>query len=143
MTAPSYREFVAKLKGEADPPDVSARPAERPQPLDATPKGDGAPDAETNLGPKLEKIAGKSLDTADEILDLPLDPDAATFGPTLRAKTAVLGHALTTQVRVDETKLKEKRHSEEKLQEILRIIAEEEAKIRRRHEDRDRYEGQS
>jgi hypothetical protein len=58
------------------------------------------------LAPKLEKITSKGLDKADQILDLPLDPDSETFGPTLRAQTSIVGQALTTQVRVDENQMR-------------------------------------
>ena len=124
MTAPSYKDFVAKLGNEADAPEAPALPFEQQeqQPLDATPKG-GPVGTESALGPKLEKIAGRSLDKADEILELPLDPDnAATYGPTLRAQTAVVGHAIGTQVRVDENKLREQRF--DRLPELMRKIAE-------------------
>jgi len=96
MTAPGGK-FLAKLKGEnPDVPDASAMLSKQQQrqPPGAT-RGTGADTAgmigaESELAPKLEKIASKGLDKAEEILDLPLDPDnPGTFGPTLRAQTTV------------------------------------------------------
>jgi hypothetical protein len=76
------------------------------------------------LAPKLEKITSKGLDKADQILDLPLDPDnRETFGPTLRAQTTIVGQALTTQVRVDENQMRAERP--DALVELMRNIAEE------------------
>jgi hypothetical protein len=116
-----YQQFFARLKGH---PANSAPQDAAPTPESGT-ASPGELGAESALGPKLEKLTGKGLDKADEILSLELDPEnGATFGPTLRAQTAVLGHALTTQVRVDEVKLREPRPF--KLQELLDRIAEEE-----------------
>lgn len=93
---PNYDEFFARIKGEETTP---------PMPAATT-----APQESGGLGEKLERVAAKSLDKADELLGLPLDPsDGATFGPTLRAQTAVVGHALNTQLRADEVKLRKER----------------------------------
>jgi hypothetical protein len=129
-----YEEFFARIKGEHptnSSTEAKARQTEDVQePIAQLPEGEAAnskvtTDAQSPLGPKLEKLTGKGLDKADEILSLELDPEnGATFGPTLRAQTAVLGQALTTQVRVDEVKLREPRPF--KLQELLDLIAEEE-----------------
>ncbi len=137
MTAPGGK-FLAKLKGEnPDVPDASAMLSKQQQrqPPGATRGTDadtaGMIGAESELAPKLEKIASKGLDKAEEILDLPLDPDnPGTFGPTLRAQTTVLGHALTTQVRVDEGKMRVQQP--DVLGRLTAIIREEEAKLPRR-----------
>jgi hypothetical protein len=84
---------------------------------------EGVPEDASGLALKLEKITSKSLDKADQILDLPLDPDSETFGPTLRAQTAIVGQALTTQVRGDENQMRVERT--DGLAELIRNIAEE------------------
>ncbi len=137
MTAPDYKRFLAEFKGEnPDAPDIGSE-QQQGQPPGATSERTGAGGqngmmgAESELAPKLEKIASKGLDKADEILDLPLDPDnTATYGPTLRAQTAVLGQALTTQVRVDEGKMRVQQP--DVLSRLVAIIHEEEAKLPRR-----------
>ena len=118
MSAPKYDEFVARLANTAaaasddqSPPRI-AEYAQVGEPIGAA------------LAPKLEKITSKGLDKADQILDLPLDPDnRETFGPTLRAQTTIVGQALTTQVRVDENQMRAERP--DALVELMRNIAEE------------------
>jgi hypothetical protein len=122
MGAPKYDEFVAKLTNTAaatdgQPPLRTAECGELSSVVDETA-------VTTNkLAPKLEKVTSKGLDKADQILDLPLDPDSDTFGPTLRAQTAIVGQALTTQVRVDENQMRVERT--DGLAELMRNIAEE------------------
>jgi hypothetical protein len=124
MNAPRCDEFLAKLHaadpGEDHLPQANANP---PPALETVAEG-GAPDNKSALAPKLEKITSKGLDKANQILDLPLDPDnRETFGPTLRAQTAIVGQALTTQVRVDENQMRAERP--DALVELMRNIAEE------------------
>jgi hypothetical protein len=125
MKAPRYDEFLAKLTrgGAAEFGEDHLRQAKadlRPASESAV---EGAPEDASGLAPKLEKITSKSLDKADQILELPLDPDSDTFGPTLRAQTAIVGQALTTQVRVDENQMRVERT--DGLAELMRNIAEE------------------
>jgi hypothetical protein len=124
MSAPRYDEFLAKLTGggAADLSGDHLKLAPRPA-LESVAAAEGAPDDTSGLAPKLEKVTRKGLDKADQILDLPLDPDSETFGPTLRAQTTIVGQALTTQVRVDENQMRAERP--DALVELMRNIAEE------------------
>jgi hypothetical protein len=79
------------------------------------------------LGEKLEATADKGLDKAQQILAIPLDPDRAHYPAELRAQTALINTAVTTQVRVDETRMRPPRI--DRLPDILRMIAEEEARL--------------
>lgn len=133
MSAPQYDDFLAKLTRGAGRGDDQLQPRTSESRLVAEPISatEGTAATTSVLAPKLEKIADKGLDKADQILDLPLDPDNRdTFGPTLRAQSAIVGHALTTQVRVDETRLRPQRF--DRLPELLRLVAEEEAKLPKR-----------
>ena len=65
----------------------------------------------------------KALNTAEDILDEPLDnADEETFGPVLRAKTSVITSVLTTQAKVDETRLR--RQSLDRLPALLKLVEE-------------------
>jgi hypothetical protein len=131
MGAPKYDDFLAKLtsNGGSGEDQPQPRTAEFGLAVEPTAATEGTAVTTSMLAPKLEKIADKGLDKADQILELPLDPDNHdTFGPTLRAQSAIVGHALTTQVRVDETRMRAQRP--DRLAELLRIIAEEESKMR-------------
>jgi hypothetical protein len=128
-----YEEFFARIKGEHSTnssTEAKARQKEDVQdPIAQLPEDEAAhskvtTNAQSLLGPKLAKLTGKGLDKADQILNLPLDPDnRETFGPTLRAQTAIVGQALTTQVRVDENQMRAERP--DALVELMRNIAEE------------------
>jgi hypothetical protein len=127
----NYEEFCARIKGEHPTNSSTAAKAQQTEDVQesiAQPKGEAASleamtGAQSLLGPKLEKVTVKSLDKADQILELPLDPHSETFGPTLRAQTAIVGQALTTQVRVDENQMRVERT--DGLAELMRNIAEE------------------
>ena len=131
MSAPRYDAFLVKLTssggvGDDQPRSSTAECGLAPESIAATER---TTVTASMLAPKLENIADKGLDKADQILELPLDPDNRdTFGPTLRAQSAIVGHALTTQVRVDETRMRMQRP--DRMAELLRIIAEEELKMR-------------
>ena len=78
-----------------------------------------------DLAAKLERVSAKAIDKADQILDLPLpSADHASFGAVLRAQNAAINSALTTQVRVDENRLRGA--TIDRLPELLKILAEEE-----------------
>ena len=47
------------------------------------------------LGVKLEATTNKSLDKANEILDLPLDPERQHYQAELRAQTALINTTVT------------------------------------------------
>jgi hypothetical protein len=88
MSAPKYDEFVGRLTNktatddQAPPRATECAPASEPIGF-----ADETTVRTNKLAPKLEKITSKGLDKANQILDLPLDPDNRdTFGPTLRAQ---------------------------------------------------------
>jgi hypothetical protein len=72
----------------------------------------------------LEKTTAKSLSKANEILDLPLDPERTHYPSELRARTAIINTTLTTQARVGEAELH--RETIDRLPEIIRLIQAEE-----------------
>jgi hypothetical protein len=83
------------------------------------------------LGAKLEATAGKSLEKAHEILDIPLDPERIHYPAELRAQTALINTTLITQARVDETGLRQQ--PVDRLPEIIKLIQEEERRASRLH----------
>ena len=65
----------------------------------------------------------KSLNSAEDILDRDLEAEGEfTFGPVLRAKTSVITSVLTTQAKVDETRLR--RQSLDRLPALLALVNE-------------------
>src|SRR5262249_813222 len=133
MSPPNREKFLAKLKGE----NLGSPPPER-QSAEVQDDKTGAPAAieqsraasstdKSVLGAKLESTTSKGLDKANEILDLPLDPDRKNYPAELRARTALINTGLSTQARVDETGMKRERI--DRLPEILRLIREEEKKL--------------
>ena len=99
--------------------------------LDMPAKDNGGND----LAAKLERVSAKALNKADEILDLPLpSADHASFGAVLRAQNAVINSALSTQVKVDENRLRA--GVVNKLPELLEILREEEIKYAARQKER-------
>jgi hypothetical protein len=70
--------------------------AKAPVPVDAVP-----------LANKLERVASTALDKLDEVLAIPLpDPSDPTFGNLSRAQTAAANTAIGAQLRVDDTRLR-------------------------------------
>jgi hypothetical protein len=65
-----------------------------------------------DLAAKLENVVSLGLDEAERILRLQPDRDDRAYQAILRAKTAVLNGALTNQVRVDETRLRQQQRDE-------------------------------
>jgi hypothetical protein len=60
-----------------------------------------------SLALKLERVTEKAICKADDILSLPLpEPDDANFSAILRSQNAAANTILTTQVRVDENRLR-------------------------------------
>jgi len=93
----------------------------RPDETGSDPQSNGRGD----LAVKLERVSEKALNKADEILDLPLpSADHASFGAVLRAQNAAINSALTTQVKVDENRLRAA--TVDRLPELLEILREEE-----------------
>ena len=76
------------------------------------------------LAPELEAVARQGLKKLGQILALPTD---RSDGNLLRAQTSA-ATALNTQLRVDETKLRQQQ-SQDTLERLLQIIAREEQKL--------------
>jgi hypothetical protein len=85
-------------------------------------------DTDSVLGEKLEAVTAKGLSKADEILDIPLDPERRHYQAELRARASIINTTLNTQTRVGEAAL----HKEvvDRLPEIIKLIQEEEAKLK-------------
>ena len=81
--------------------------------------GHGVLDTSTQL----ERVTQKALTEGEAILDRDLAmEDEDTFGPVLRAKTSVITSVLTTQAKVDETRLR--RQSLDRLPALLALVNE-------------------
>ena len=72
----------------------------------------------------LERLVHRSIDRANELYDLPLDPGQPGFQAVVRANTALVSTALTTQTRVDETNLKRDKGNTDVLNELIERIRE-------------------
>src|SRR6185369_7878937 len=80
---------------------------------------DGVLDASTAL----ERVTNKALEQGEAILDRDLNVETPdNFGPVLRAKTSVISAVLTTQAKVDETRLR--RQSLDRLPALLALVNE-------------------
>jgi hypothetical protein len=71
-------------------------------------------------------VTHKALENAETILEMPLDQSDTgpygAFGATVRAKTSVITSVLTTQAKVDETRLR--RQSLDRLPALLALVNE-------------------
>jgi hypothetical protein len=125
--------FLAKIKGESDE-SSALHTARRPdQSITTSETTDLAPSEEESngdgvLGAKLEAATAKSLIKADEILDIPLDPERRNYQAELRALVSIINTTLNTQARVGEAAL----HQQvvDRLPEIIKLIQEHEASQR-------------
>ena len=124
--------FFARINGERPATYSHDRPSDQCIPMSAT--TDVASSAEelndnSVLGEKLEAVTAKGLSKADEILDIPLDPERRHYQAELRALVSTINTTLNTQARVGEAAL----HQEvfDRLPEIIRLIQEEEARLKR------------
>jgi hypothetical protein len=122
--------FIAKIKD--DPNESSAfHDARRPdQSIPPSATTDLAPNKEESnsdgaLGAKLEAATAKSLIKADEILDIPLDPERRNYQAEPRALVSIINTTLNTQARVGEAALHEQ--VVDRLPEIIKLIQEHEA----------------
>jgi hypothetical protein len=97
---------------------LGGQPPEQPKPAEPAPVG---------MREKLNRATELALDHNIEVLAMPLDTEDKAM---LKAKTATANHVLTTPVRVEETKFKAQR-SEDTLNRLLEIIAEEKKKLGR------------
>jgi hypothetical protein len=78
-------------------------------------------DSPPDLAVLLESASRLGLEKAIAILTMQLDPDSRHFQTLLRAQTALVSTALTTQVKVDEGRMQAQR-SQELLPELLKRI---------------------
>lgn len=67
-------------------------------------------------------MTNKALEHAEGILDMPMDETQESFGPKIRAKTSVITTVLSTQAKVDETRLR--RQSLDRLPALLALVNE-------------------
>jgi hypothetical protein len=79
------------------------------------------------LGAELEAAASKSIAKLNEVLDIPLDPERTHYQAELRSRTALINTALSTQARVDETRMRPQRIS--RLDHLIELIRQEEARL--------------
>jgi hypothetical protein len=108
MTKLTYEAFHENQPAEGPEPHVSAT-GETPAPAPNTP----------SLPVKLETTTAKALDKLNEVLDLPVTPGD---GVGLRAIVAASNVALSTQVKVDEQRLRERHGSRGVLDELIKRI---------------------
>ena len=117
-----YEGFLARLNNEhADAPAVlEAQQTKAIETLDQRTTG-----GNSGLAAKLENVAEKAIDKLDQILGVPLDQDHEQFGSILRAQGAAANTALLTQVRVDESALRQRQLDRlpALIQEVNRIAA--------------------
>jgi hypothetical protein len=80
------------------------------------------------LAPELERVTWLGLQKLEQILRIPTD---RVDGNLLRAQTAAAGLAINTQMRADETRMKQVR-SRDIMERIIAMMKEEEAKLAER-----------
>jgi hypothetical protein len=126
MSAPSYQSFLARLKAESpERPQLEEQRGGRGE----TPQGKasnitpGADGEHETLNSKLNTTTNKSLDKANAILDIPLDPDRPHYPAELRARTAIINTTLATQTKVDDTSMR--RQTFDRLPELIEMVKEE------------------
>lgn len=83
--------------------------------------------AATDLSAKLEGLTGLALDRAHDILKDPLDTDSGYYPEELRAQASIIKTTLSTQVRVDENRLRKREL--DVMPKLKAIIAEEEKRL--------------
>jgi hypothetical protein len=104
-----YKDFLAMLKAEqpAEPTSHSEKQPIEPRTAEQLHNVRDTSDDENGLAVKLERVTEKAICKADDILSLPLpEPDDANFSAILRSQNAAANTILTTQVRVDENRLR-------------------------------------
>jgi hypothetical protein len=82
-----------------------------------------------NLSAMLEHGVALALQKGTEVLGMSLDPSDRQFGGLLRSQTAMVGHLLGAQIRVDEGRLRQKKA--DAIERISRLIEEEQERQRR------------
>jgi hypothetical protein len=127
MGATGDNDFFARFKRE-QPVEIfaSAEPKTASNPKSTPPIVVGS----STLANKLGAVSERAIDTIDEILAIPLNPESDQYASVLRAKTAAANTALTTMGKVDENRLRGQ--AIDRLPELFKIIAEEEQAIAER-----------
>jgi hypothetical protein len=103
---------LARFFATLDQPDEPPAPPKKSEAVD--------------LAAKLEGVTERAIMKSQEILDYPLEPGDENFAAVLRAQTAIVGSALITQTRVDETRLKMRRL--DTLPRLIELVREEREK---------------
>jgi hypothetical protein len=124
MAQDVFKAFQAGFEGAQKTDEGAAGP---PAPLEKP--------ADATLPDKLERLVHRSIDRANELYDLPLDPGQPGFQAVVRANTALVSTALTTQARVDETNLKRDKGNADVLNELIERIREARARVPRLCDD--------
>ena len=101
-TTPAYKTYAA----QAALPDIAK--TEPPALISCT--ADGSPPSD--LASKLELAVNEALDETLAILRLRPETDDRAYQAILRAKTTIVNSVLSTQVRVDEGRLKQQRQDQ-------------------------------
>jgi hypothetical protein len=117
-----YEAFLAKLNGA---PTEAPTVPEAPEPVETTSAADCAAastNGKTALATKLEAVTDQAVDKLGEIMSLTLDSDSSQFAGVLRAQTSAANTALTAQIKVDETRLRQQ--SMNRFPELLRALEE-------------------
>jgi hypothetical protein len=103
---------LARFLAELDQPDEAPSAPEKIE--------------QSDLATRLENVTERAIQKSEEILNYPLEPGDEHFGAVLRAQTAIVGSALNTQTRVDETRLRMRRINT--LPRLIELIKEERAR---------------
>jgi hypothetical protein len=119
MAAPSYDRIMAAMNGTPLEPE--------PQPLPAPTLADTvAPDDPNRLAVMLDEVTTRALNKLAEILELPINSEN---GNVMRALSAGINIALSTQAKIDEMKLRQ-RSATDVIPKILEMMRAEKERLR-------------
>jgi hypothetical protein len=93
------------------------------------PSGPSANAAPSSLSELLERGVALALQKGMEVLSMSLDPSDRQSAALLRSQTAFAGHLINAQVRVDETRMRQKKA--DAVERISRLLEEERERQRR------------
>lgn len=93
------------------------------------PTASDSPARAPDLSNMLERGVALALQKGTEVLGMSLDPTDRQFAALLRAQTAMAGHLIGAQIRVDEARLRQKRA--DAIERITRLMEEEKERQRR------------
>ncbi|MGJ0394353.1 MAG: hypothetical protein ACR650_16670 [Methylocystis sp.] len=82
-----------------------------------------------NLSAMLERGVALALQKGLEVLGISIDPADRQFASLLRSQTAFAGHLINAQVRVDETRMRQKKA--DAVERLSRLLEEEQERQRR------------